>query len=91
MTGKRYGGTSIWRKTIVHTRPIDATHADCIAHLSAEYRTRGYPPGKVKNMPELAADFERMRGQYQSLLEENGQSWSEPDGEPIPEPAAVSE
>lgn len=64
----------------------DATHADAIAHLSAEYRTRGYPPGKVKNMPELRADFERMRNEYKRLLTKYGKTWTEPEGDPIAEP-----
>lgn len=70
----------------------DATDADAIAHLSAEYRTRAYPPGKVKNMQELVADFERLRGEYKSLLKEHGEEWTEPAGsDPIPEPYATSE
>lgn len=70
----------------------EATHADVIAHLTAEYRTRGYPEGAVANMPELRQNFRQLKGIYQAALKENGQCWNEPpEGqEPIPEPYAES-
>lgn len=69
----------------------DATHADAIAHLSAEYRTRAHPPGKVKNMDALRADFDRLRREYKQFLAQHGRQWNEPEGEPIAEPYAMSE
>lgn len=71
----------------------DATHADALAHLSAEYRTRAYESGQVKNMGELQADFARVRDEYKRHLTRHGEQWNEPaDGtEPIAEAYAESD